>query len=269
MISDDQAPLFFADLNEPRLALDEPAPFTAGQARQRFTARLLGEYGTVAHLNGQGGDEVLPPWVTDDAAELVRTAILTAEPTVIADDPVTHAAVARIRASAYRAALYRDAMQANGIFTAMPFFDRHVVEACLSVLPWERTDPWCPKPLLRSAFLGVIPGTALSRRTKGAYNADIYHGWNTHRLQIAELLDRPQLVEQGLVDHTRLRGLLASFGPSRLPPAWITDLIAVESWLRDLGPPFTPEEASNAVASADPTPSGRDQARPCRGDRAR
>jgi asparagine synthase (glutamine-hydrolysing) len=55
----DQAPLFFAGLNEPQLAMDEPVSFTAGRARQLFTARLLGEYGTVAHLNGQGGDEVL------------------------------------------------------------------------------------------------------------------------------------------------------------------------------------------------------------------
>ncbi len=345
VIPHDQTPLFFADLNEPQLALDEPAPFAAGRARQRFTARFLSEYGTVAHLNGQGGDEVLlaplaylrpairavprtgwrhlrghaalknipsltmartvlhsqasfakwlrgiadtvrierpaaiaatgweappllPPWITDEAAELVRAAILAADPTAIAADPVTHAAVARIRASAYRAALYRDAMQADGVPTAMPYFDRHVVEACLSVLPWERTDPWCPKPLLRSAFLGVIPGTALSRRTKGAYNADIYHGWNTHRLQVSELLDSPRLAEQGLIDPARMRALLTSFGPGGLPPVWITDLIAVETWLRDLAPPFKREEANNAVVSADPTHPRRDQACPCRGDRA-
>ncbi len=59
MIPDDEAPLFFADLNEPQPAMDEPAPFAAGRARQRYAARLLGEYGAAAHFNGQGGDEVL------------------------------------------------------------------------------------------------------------------------------------------------------------------------------------------------------------------
>lgn len=85
----------------------------------------------------------------------------TTEPTTVADDQVTHAAIVRIRASAYRAALYRDAMQANGVPTAMPFVDHRVVMACLAVLPWERTDPWCPKPLLHAAFRDVIPAAAL------------------------------------------------------------------------------------------------------------
>lgn len=182
---------------------------------------------------------LLPLWGTDEAAELVRAAILAAEPTTVADDPVIHAAVVRIRASAYRAALYREAMQADGVPTAMPFFDRHVAEACLSVLPWERTDPWCPKPLLHAAFREVIPTAALSRRTKGEYNADIHHGWSIHHRQVAELLDCSRLAEDGLVAPTTLRAALAAFGPSRLPPVWITDLVAVETWLRHLAPPFS------------------------------
>ena len=213
---------------------------------------------------------LLPPWGTDEAAELVRVAILTAEPATVADDPVTHAAVVRIRASAYRAALYREAMQVEGVPTAMPFFDRHVVEACLSVLPWERTDPWCPKPLLRAAFRDVIPVAALSRRTKGEYNADIHHGWNTHRRQVTELLDCSRLVEYGLIDPVMLRVALAVFGPSGLPPAWITDLIAIETWLRDLTSPFTAtQEVNNAAATVDSTFPHRDQARPYRSDSAR
>ncbi|MGH3830341.1 MAG: asparagine synthase-related protein [Pseudonocardiaceae bacterium] len=347
VIPADEAPLFFADLNAPQSAMDEPASFAAGHARQRYTARLLRGCGTVAHLNGQGGDEVLlapltylrpairavprtgwrhlrghaalkdtsswamalavsrnhtsfaawlrstvdklrieapaavaatgweappllPPWATDEAAELVRAAILTAEPTTVSDDPVTHAAVVRIRASAYRAALYREAMQIDGVPTAMPFFDRRVMEACLSVLPWERTDPWCPKPLLRAAFSDVVPAAVLSRRTKGEYNADIHHGWSIHRRQVAELLDGSRLVEHGLIDPVTLRAALSAFGPSGLPPAWITDLIAVETWLRDLASPFTAhQEAINAAITAASPPPPRDQARPYRGDRAR
>lgn len=107
----------------------------------------------------------------------------------------------------------------------------------------------------------MIPAAALSRRTKGEYNADIHHGWSTHRRQVAELLDCPRLVEHGLIDPATLRAALAAFVPSGLPPAWITDLIAVETWLRDLDPPFTAhEEANNAAATADSTHPHRDQA---------
>ncbi len=51
--------MFFADLDTPVPDMDEPAPFTAGAARQRYVAALLASHGSVLHLNGQGGDEVL------------------------------------------------------------------------------------------------------------------------------------------------------------------------------------------------------------------
>ncbi len=62
-----------------------------------------------------------------------------------------------------------------------------------------------PETLLHAAFRDVIPAAALSRRTKGEYNADIHHGWSTHHRQVNELLDRPQLVERGLIDPVTLR----------------------------------------------------------------
>lgn len=228
VIPDNEAPLFFADLNEPQPAMDEPAPFTAGRARQRYVARLLGEHGTVVHFNGQGGDEVLlapltylrsairevprsgwrhlrghaalkdvslwemtravlrshtsfatwlrsaadslrletpaaiaatgweappllPPWATDEAAELVRAAILTAQPTTVADDPTTHAAVVRIRASAYRAALYREAMQAGGYRqrcrSSTGMWWRRACRCCRGSAPTHGArNPCCARP---------------------------------------------------------------------------------------------------------------------------
>lgn len=175
---------------------------------------------------------LLPPWSSSHAVDLVRSAILDAEPATAADDQTTHAALVRIRASAYRAALYRDAMQAAGVPTSMPFFDRSVVEACLAVLPWQRTDPWQPKPLLRNAFRQDVPPRNLSRRTKGDYNADIHHGWQRHRHAVSELLAEPALTSYDFIDPARLRQTLDAFGPSGLTPAWVTDLIAIETWLR-------------------------------------
>lgn len=316
VIAADEAPLFFSGLDAPGPGVDEPAPFAAGVARQRYTAGLLAEHGSACHLNGQGGDEVLlaplsylraalrtvprigwrhlrghaalkdmrvpalvravarresfaawlrrsattlrtepptadrvtgweappvlPPWATPDAADLVASTIRAAHPIPIGEDQTTHAALVRIRASAYRAGLYRDAMAAASVPTAMPFFDRAVVEACLSVLPWERTDPWQPKPLLRAALADLAPETLLCRRTKGGYNADIHHGWSAHRDQLADLLARPRLAEHGLIDTTRMHRGLASFGSAGLPPAWVTDLIAIEVWLRDLDRDLAP-----------------------------
>lgn len=175
---------------------------------------------------------LMPPWASTNAVDLVRSAILGAEPTEAAGDQTTHAALVRIRASAYRAALYRDAMQAAGVPTSMPFFDRSVLEACLAVLPWERTDPWQPKPLLRKAFRHDVSAPNLSRRTKGEYNADIHHGWRTHRRDVADLLAEPKLADHDLIDPALLHHVLNAFGPSGLPPAWVTDLIAIETWLR-------------------------------------
>ncbi len=177
---------------------------------------------------------MLPPWATPEAARLVASAIHDAEPASGTWDQVTHAALVRIRASAYRAGLYRDAMGAAGVPTAMPFFDRAVVETCLSVLPWERTDPWQPKPLLHAALAGVLPVNLLCRRTKGSYNADIYYGWSACRAQVAGLLSQSRLAGYGLIDLDRLRRDLTAFGSGGLSPAWVTDLIATETWLRDL-----------------------------------
>lgn len=339
VIDPDQAPAFFAELDQPMPGMDEPVPFAAGAARQRYAARLLAEHGVALHLNGQGGDEVLlaplaylraavqaeprtgwrhlrghaalkntsvwamtravlrresfaawlrrstaslhtdvppavaatgweappllPPWASIETGEIIRSAILTTTPYPFSDDQTTHAAVVRIRASAYRAALYRDAMQSAGVATAMPFLDQAVVEACLAVYPWQRTDPWQPKPLIRTAFRGRIPERLSSRRTKGHYNADIYHGWTTHREQLAEFMQRPMLAERhGLIDPKALHRDITMFGPSGLPPAWLTEVLAIEQWLRDLTYD-SPQEAAHAghIASCSPRTSD-DHTRP-------
>jgi asparagine synthase (glutamine-hydrolysing) len=51
-------PLLFDGLDKPIVA-EEPASFTASSARIRHLTGVLTRYGSTAHLNGQGGDEVL------------------------------------------------------------------------------------------------------------------------------------------------------------------------------------------------------------------
>ncbi len=179
---------------------------------------------------------LLPAWASTEAEQLVAGLLTQANPLPVHLDAGVHAGVVRIRASAYRAALYRDAMAAEGVPTAMPFFDHAVVAACLAVRPEQRTDPWQPKPLLRQALRSVAPGILLSRRTKGFYNHDIYRGWAANHDQMQGLLAESRVARLGLVDEQVLRRELARFGPTGLPPAFVTDLIALETWLRDLTP---------------------------------
>jgi asparagine synthase (glutamine-hydrolysing) len=143
--------------------------------------------------------------------------------------------------------LYRDALVWHGVPAEFPFFDRAVLEGCLAVRPWERTDPWQPKPLLRAALTGMVPERLLTRRTKAHYNDDIYRGWKANQHHVADLLDDSRLSGLGLIDTGVLRRNLRSFGPSGLAPAFVTDTIACEVWLRNLAPPFTPyREAHDA-----------------------
>lgn len=189
---------------------------------------------------------LLPQWASRDAEQLVRAAILGALPTTLAEHG-THAALVRIRSTAYRAALYRDALAGHGVPAEFPFLDRAVLEAALAVRPWERTDPWQPKPLLRAALADTVPARLLARRTKAHYNDDIYRGWTANRHRVAELFDDSRLAELGLIDTGVLRRCWRSFGPSGLAPAFVTDTIACEVWLRRLAPPFTHrQEADNA-----------------------
>lgn len=187
-----------------------------------------------AAVLGWEAPPVLPNWASTQAVELVANA-LTESVTKEAEHPDmgTHTAIVRVRASAYRAALYRDAMTAAGVPTVMPFFDHAVVEACLSTRPEERTDPWEPKPLLRRALHEQTTAGLLGRRTKGSYNADIYRGWCTHHNHVRELLAGSRLVELELINADCLREGIAGFGPSGLPPACITDPVALEVWLRN------------------------------------
>jgi asparagine synthase (glutamine-hydrolysing) len=301
----DQVPAFFDSLPAALPVLDEPVNHAAGAARARHTARRLAEAGSVRHLNGQGGDEVLaatlaylpallrrsprlgwrhlrgqaalrdihlgqltravlapassypawmrsldlrrppraaaaalawetapalPRWVTSRAAATVTVeAVLAAS-----DSPyerATHATLTRIRTAARRAALYGRAQQLDGLAPAFPFLDRQVVEAALRVTPWQRTDPYQPKPLLTAAVAPLAAPGVLTRRDKSHYTADIYAGWRAHRRELGELLAEPILADLDLIDRDQLAAAVHRFAVDGTPPAELTTTLAVELWL--------------------------------------
>jgi asparagine synthase (glutamine-hydrolysing) len=226
------------DLNLPRLAWAVLAKPSYARWLRRAAQTLHVEARAEVDAVGWEAQPLLPPWASRGAEQLLRAAILATPPTALAEHG-THAALVRTRSTAYGAALYRDALAGHGVPAAFPFFDRAVVEAALAVRPWERTDPWQPKPLLRAALAHTVPARLLARRTKAHYNDDIYRGWTANRQKLAALFGNSRLAELGLINTEVLRRCLRSFGPSGLAPAFVTDTIACEVWLRSLAPPFT------------------------------
>ena len=193
---------------------------------------------------GGGADEVrdavswevhprLTPWASDRAHALVRDALLEQSRTALAEETrALHFTLTRIRVSAHAAGCYRQAMAEFGAHPVFPFFDRQVIEACLSVHPWGRSDPWEFKPLLRTAMNSLLPARLLTRTTKGSYSPDVHRGWARHRADVLSLLAEPQLADLGFVDADRIGHHLAGWGASGLPPAYVTDLVALELWTR-------------------------------------
>ncbi|WP_131767946.1 asparagine synthase-related protein [Candidatus Protofrankia californiensis] len=151
----------------------------------------------------------------------------------------THAALARIRAAACGASLYGQAQTAHGLTPAFPYLDRAVVEACLACRPWEATDPHHPKPLLLAALAPLTSPGLMTRRDKGHYTAELYTGWRRHRRHLTDLLDAPVLADLGLIDPGQLRTAARTFLDSGLPPALLTDTLALELWLQAQPPAHT------------------------------
>lgn len=192
----------------------------------------------VAEMAGWEAPMHLPPWATRDAEALLRDQLrLTADRAAdravpLAASASRHYELVRIQAMARRAGLYRDALDALGVTARFPFLDRRVLHACLAVHPARRTDPWQPKPLLHAA-LGPVLGQVLpARRTKGHYNHDILHGLSVHRGALLEMFDGSALAGLGLIDDTQIRRAIGDAAHHRVPPSFLNQTLACETWLQ-------------------------------------
>ncbi|MBO2464980.1 asparagine synthase-related protein [Actinomadura violacea] len=188
----------------------------------------------VGEMAGWEAPVLLPPWATGDAEAMLREQLrgAAAQAVPLAATASRHYELVRVRAMARRAGLYRDALEALGVTARFPFFDRAVLHACLAVHPAQRTDPWQPKPLLHAA-LGPALGPVLpDRRTKGHYNHDILHGLATHREALLEMFDGSALAGLGLIDDTRIRRAIGDAEHGRIPPSFLNETLACETWLK-------------------------------------
>ncbi|WP_329787357.1 asparagine synthase-related protein [Lentzea sp. DG1S-22] len=176
----------------------------------------------------------LPTWLTEAGTRLVVDALdraaVDAEP--LAENRSEHLALEQIRASGRVARLIGQLTATQGVRTAAPFLDDRVVEACLSVLPHERSTPWAFKPLLTAALRDVVPAGIVRRSTKNDMSEDVHSGLRAQRSRLAALCDDLLLADLGLVDAEALR--LAVLGPPPPGPALPIMVMTFncETWLR-------------------------------------
>lgn len=177
----------------------------------------------------------LPPWVTEEAAELVRKTIVTAaregaEPLMA--DYGRHSDLAIIRGGGYGTRLHRQMLERAEVPTTDPLLDDRVVDACLAVRPEEQTTPWSYKPLLVEAMRGVVPEASLRRTTKAEGSAEEAAGLRENRGELLALVEDSRLARLGLVDAERLRSSCRfSVAPSAYHES-LQQTFSTEVWLR-------------------------------------
>ncbi|MEV0678798.1 asparagine synthase-related protein [Actinosynnema sp. NPDC050436] len=214
------------------------------QVRRVLTARrderraLLATARALTATGADRSDAVrLPPWATPDAVDAVRELLLRAAADVDPDLRVSalEDTVRVVRHSGRVQRACAVAAAADGLPVAAPFLDDRVVEACLSVLPHERTTPWRYKPLLAEALRGVVPERSLARATKGGTTPE-YAALPQYRADLLALCEDSRLAALGLVDVDRLRSELTGIWLTDASPITIARTVGAERWLRDLRP---------------------------------
>ncbi|GAA3464984.1 asparagine synthase-related protein [Saccharothrix longispora] len=189
----------------------------------------------------------LAPWTTPAGRHSVVRALTTAahEARSLSPDRSQHMALEGIRAAGRVSRLLGHLTGDEGVGIAVPFLDDRVVEVALSVRPHLRAGPWAFKPLLTTAFRGVVPDSLIRRSTKNDMAEDVHAGLRAQRHRLADWCDDLVLGSLGLVDAAALRR--ASLSPQ--PPGRLLPVLAMtfnlESWLRTTG-----RDRSRAVPSA-------------------
>ncbi|MER6381446.1 lasso peptide isopeptide bond-forming cyclase [Streptomyces sp. NPDC001250] len=191
---------------------------------------------SVATGLGWGMAPRLFDWVTPEAEDLARRALLAAAPTAspLHPDRGLHADLEQIR-SCTRIIRQWDRMAAlAGLPMASPFLDDRVIEACLAVRPSERVTPWRYKPVLTAAMRGIVPEECLRRANKATAAMDAANGLRDHRADLLALWEDSRLAELGLVDGAELRRLAQRPASKGLSDAILYSTIAAEVWLRGM-----------------------------------
>ncbi|MFE1954138.1 asparagine synthase-related protein [Streptomyces sp. NPDC059524] len=189
----------------------------------------------------------LPPWLTDDARDLVRDAfrIAAADAEPLAPRPGRHLDLDTLRTGARHFQAMEDYGLGLGLPVAAPLYADHVVEATLAVRLTDRIDPARYKPLLAEAVREAVPAPLLDRTTKDHMNSDTVQGLVRHADELRRLWEpgASRLAGLGLVDPARLDALAADpYSPLHTRYS-IDSTVACEMWLRATAIPSAHREA--------------------------
>ncbi|XVV00166.1 asparagine synthase-related protein [Actinosynnema sp. CA-248983] len=179
------------------------------------------------------------PWVTDEAVDLAREALLAAAPSARPLGPTRglHSDLEQIRATNRIVRQWEQITARQGLPISSPFMDDRVIEAFLAVRPEERITPFDYKPVLKAAMRGVVPDECLERSTKAEATLDAAQGLREHRGDLLALWEDSRLAELGLVDARRLRDLAVRPSTPDLREATFYAAVGCEVWLRALRRP--------------------------------
>ncbi len=140
--------------------------------------------------------------------------------------------LAGVRSAAAAQRFLRTLGDRIGVAVHALYLDDAVVGALLD-RPEPRPDPARAKPQLADAVAGLVPDEVLTRRTKGAYQAEEYAGARAARREIAGLLRDSRLADLGVVDPAAVTTTLTRLNAgAQIPLSALGRLIALEVWLR-------------------------------------
>jgi asparagine synthase (glutamine-hydrolysing) len=180
------------------------------------------------------GEEIA--WLTVRSARVLATELreqaLTAalpEGTGTGD----YASRAELAASGAASRVLRSRARPYGLAVHTPYLDDEIVQACLRVSARDRGNAFAPKELLRQALRYDVPPRVLSRRTKGDYTAEAYHGVRVAAPELSRLLAAPACADLGIIEPAPVLDVL-SRARLGLPIPWpaLDRLLAIEVWLR-------------------------------------
>lgn len=118
-----------------------------------------------------------------------------------------------------------------GVEVRHPYLDRNLVEFCLRLPYYLRTDMRMSKPVLRAALRECLPERVRLRSTKGTVEPRICWALGRERATLDQLLTSPILADIGCVDPVRAREALASsIATSSLSPC-LYEALSLETWL--------------------------------------
>lgn len=117
----------------------------------------------------------------------------------------------------------------------LPMLDSRVIASALALPPSLRFRGGVSRLVLRIALAGVLPEAVSQRRGRAYFDALIGRGIKQERGRIDRLLERPRVVESGLITPSLLREIVSSalyFDFSPLPCRHLANVLCVEAWLR-------------------------------------